>query len=156
MTSGSTTIRPMTPEEMPLWGAMRSKLWPDCLAEDNARDFADFVTGRSALKIVFLAFIDDTPAGFAEISERNVADGCGNEPVAYLEGWFVEPGFRRQGIGGALVMAATEWARKQRYAYLASDTELHNVVSQQAHAAQGFQEVSRVVTYSMKLKPPLE
>ena len=89
--------------------------------------------------------------GFAEISERSVVAGAGNGPAAYLEGWYVDPGVRRCGVGAALVAAAADWARQQGYRYFGSDVELANTVSQKAHEALGFAETGRVVTYAMAL-----
>jgi aminoglycoside 6'-N-acetyltransferase I len=135
-----------------LWGEMRSRLWPGCGAEENARDVEDFRTGRSPLRIVFLSFAGDDAAGFAEISERSVVDGCGPGPAAYLEGWYVEPQFQRRGIGAALVTAAADWARAEGYSYFGSDAELHNEAGQRAHKALGFVATGRVVRYCMALK----
>lgn len=151
MTIDSVTIRAMRADEMPVWGALRTRLWPDCLAEDNQIDFAAFTSSEGALKIVFLAFAGDAAIGFAEISERNIAGGCGNDPVAYLEGWYVEPEFQGQNVGGSLIAASADWALKQEYEYLASDVELDNSASQGAHLALGFEETGRVVTYRKRL-----
>ena len=132
------------------WGAMRSRLWPDCGAADNAHDLAEFAAGRSALRVVFLAFAGEEAVGFAEISERSVVDGC-DGPAAYLEGWYVEPQFRGQGVGGQLVAAAADWARAQGYRCFGSDAELHNVASQRAHEALGFTVKGKVVRFCMDL-----
>ena len=137
--------------EQGLWGAMRSRLWPDCGAEDNACEYEAFAAGRGALRIVFLAFVGEQAAGFAEISERSVVDGCSG-PAAYLEGWYVEPRFRGQGVGGALVAAAADWARAQGYQYFGSDAELHNEAGQRAHEARSFGGRGRAVNDCMVRK----
>lgn len=151
MTDVIIQTRPMREGEEDLWGGMRSRLWPDCGAEDNARDLEDFTAGRSALRVVFLAFAGEEAAGFAEISERSVVDGCSGA-AAYLEGWYVEPQFRGRGVGGALVAAAADWARARGYQCFGSDAELHNVASQKAHEALGFTATGRVVRYCMELR----
>lgn len=144
-------IRPMAETEIPQWGALRLKLWPHCPAAENQVDIDAFISGNSALKIVFLAFDDAEAVGFVEISERSVADGCENDPVAYVEGWYIDTDYRGAGVGRALIDAAKRWALTNDYAYLASDAELHNKASIKAHAALGFEQVSQVVTFSMKL-----
>jgi len=146
------TIAPIQDDEAPDWGEMRLRLWPDCTPADNARDVADFRSGASALRLVLMARMDGLAAGFAEVSERNVVDGAGNAPAAYLEGWYVEPQFRGRGVGGALVAAAAAWARQAGFGFLGSDAELHNSASQRAHEALGFQDQGRVVNYLMVLQ----
>src|SRR5262249_3365824 len=89
--------------------------------------------------------------GFAEAGTRPYADGCQTSPVAYLEGWYVDPDMRRQGIGSALVRAAEDWARGRGYRELASDALLDNLTSQQAHLALEFAEVERAVKYRKAL-----
>ena len=85
--------------------------------------------------------------GFAEVGTRSLADGCETSPVAYLEGWYVDADMRRQGVGTALIRAAEAWAREKGLNEFASDAELENIESQQAHVALGFHEVERVVLY---------
>lgn len=144
-------VRPMQAGEEIFWGAMRARLWPDCSPADNAEDMAALAEPAGALRIVFLALSGADAVGFAEISERSVVDGAGNEPAAHLEGWWVSPDFRRSGIGRALIAAAAEWARNAGYAFFGSDVEIDNAVSQQAHEALGFVEQGRVVNYLMAL-----
>ncbi len=146
-------IRPLREGEESLWAAMRLQLWPDCGAEENAEDVASLADPRGALRVVFLAFSDGRAVGFAEISERSIVAGAGQQPAAYLEGWYVEQGFRRQGVGSAMVGAAVDWARQQGYGFLGSDTDLDNRVSQHAHEKLGFQESDRAVHYVLALTP---
>jgi len=101
---------------------------------------------------VFLAIDDSGRAvGFAEVSLRSHAESCLSTPVAYLEGWFVDEAARRSGVGTALVKAVEAWGRSQGCTELASDTEIDNVVSQQAHRSLGFEEVDRVVCFRKPL-----
>jgi len=85
--------------------------------------------------------------GFAEVGARAFADGCDTQPVAYLEGWYVDADVRHQGVGTALLRGVEAWARERGYRELASDTELGNRVSQRAHERLGFTEVERAVRY---------
>lgn len=92
--------------------------------------------------------------GFAELSLRTYAEGCGSSPVGYLEGWYVVPEARRQGVGRALVRAAELWAKEQGCTEFASDTELENTVSADAHRALGFDEVEIVRCFRKALQDP--
>jgi aminoglycoside 6'-N-acetyltransferase I len=80
----------------------------------------------------------------AELSIRNIAEGCGSGRIAYLEGWFVVPEARRQGVGRALMRAVEDWGRAQGCVELASDTTSDNVASMDAHRALGFEDVGMI------------
>lgn len=95
---------------------------------------------------------DGLLAGFVEIGSRNYAEGCETTPVAYLEGWYVDPDVRRAGLGSSLFRAAETWARHHGFTEIASDTELGNEVSLQAHLALGFDEVERQICFRKRLR----
>lgn len=101
--------------------------------------------------LVALADEGSGPVGFAEVGTRAYADGCESSPVGYLEGWYVDPAFRRRGIGRALVEASLAWARERGLREFASDALLENLDSQQAHMAVGFAEVERIVIFRRAL-----
>jgi aminoglycoside 6'-N-acetyltransferase I len=123
--------------------AMRGTLWPEATAEElqNAT-----VPGE-----VFVAEDDDRLIGFVEVSLRSHADGCETNPVGFLEGWFVEEGVRRRGVGTKLVEAAENWAREQGCREMASDTWIDHELSHRAHEGLGFEVVDRCVHYKKKL-----
>ncbi len=91
-------------------------------------------------------------AGFVEIGSRNYAEGCETTPVAYLEGWYVDPDVRLTGLGASLIQAAETWALQHGFSEMASDTELGNDVSLQAHTALGFEEVERQICFRKRLR----
>ncbi len=96
---------------------------------------------------------DGMLAGFVEIGARNYAEGCKSTPVAYIEGWYVDPDARLQGLGRRLIQAAEFWAVAHGFEEMASDTELHNDVSLRAHAALGYEEVERQICFRKRIKP---
>ena len=69
----------------------------------------------------------------------------------YIEGWYVDPDVRRQGIGRALVEAAESWARSKGCRQMASDAELWNEVSHRAHGALGYQKTGRLMLFKKDL-----
>jgi aminoglycoside 6'-N-acetyltransferase I len=91
-------------------------------------------------------------AGFVEIGSRNYAEGCDSTPVAYLEGWYVDPDVRRTGLGASLLKAAEKWAIKHGFSEIASDAELGNEISLHAHLALGFEEVERQICFKKRLR----
>jgi aminoglycoside 6'-N-acetyltransferase I len=51
------------------------------------------------------------------------------------------------------VEAAETWARLRGFTEIASDTQLANHLSQDAHAALGFEEAERLVSFRKSLAP---
>jgi aminoglycoside 6'-N-acetyltransferase I len=126
---------------------MRTALWPG-VAE---ADMSAWLSRSDA--VVFVAERENGRlCGFAEAAERPYADGCDTSPVAYLEGWYVDPDVRAQKIGARLVAAVEKWARARGHRELASDTDLDNLASQQAHQRLGFAETERLVLFRKTLE----
>jgi aminoglycoside 6'-N-acetyltransferase I len=129
---------------------MRRALWDDCPDEQQAREMDEILA--SDTEEVFVAERPDGGlCGFLEASLRSQADGCDTTPVGYIEGWYVDPDVRRQGIGRALVEAAEAWARSKGCRQMASDAELWNEVSHRAHGALGYEETARLVLFKKDL-----
>ena len=127
------------------------ELWPQFDVETHRREMGEWLERSDGVVLVAPRPDGKRLAGFAEIGSRSVADGCETSPVAYLEGWFVDCDMRRRGTGRSLAMAAEAWARERGFREFASDAELENLESQQAHVAIGFREVERLVLFSKKL-----
>ena len=107
---------------------------------------------------IYVVFVVARPegqlGGFLELGRRASADGCTTSPVAYIEGWYVDPDLRRSGIGRALVQAAEQYARDTGYREIASDCELENVASRSAHRALGYDDTRRVISFRKSLTGP--
>jgi aminoglycoside 6'-N-acetyltransferase I len=142
-------IRHAGPADADQWRALRTELWPDEGERSHAaevfRFFAEPPRGPGAMPEAVLVAVDDGAAprvvGFAEVSRRAYAEGCETSPVGFLEGWYVVPERRQQGVGGALLAAAETWARDLGCREFASDALAENDVSAAAHRALGFEEV---------------
>jgi aminoglycoside 6'-N-acetyltransferase I len=83
--------------------------------------------------------------GFLEASIRPFVEDCHSDQVGYLEGWFVENDYRKNGIGRKLVRMAENWARSKNCTEMASDSEIGNDLSLKAHQNLGYEETSRLV-----------
>jgi aminoglycoside 6'-N-acetyltransferase I len=80
------------------------------------------------------------------------AGECLSSPVAYLEAWFVLPGYRRQRNGHTLIRVPEEWGRSQGCIELASDTWPDNEVSTDAHRSAGFADAGTVICFRKELQ----
>lgn len=145
-------VRPAQPSDAAAWLRLSSALWPDA-ADTLPDDIQRYFAGERTMVAEVLLAVDETagPIGIAELSIRSHVDGCETNRVGYLEGWFVEPGFRRRGVGAMLVSAAESWARGQGCTEFGSDTWLDNPTSEAAHKALGFVETDRVICFMKKL-----
>jgi aminoglycoside 6'-N-acetyltransferase I len=125
---------------------MRDALWPHHESGSHAGEVEQYFAGKLRMPLeVLLAFDENGAAvGFAELSIRSYAEDCETDRVAYLEGWYVAPEFRRRGIGRALIAAAEAWGIGQGCTEFGSDAELDNELSAVAHRALGFEETVRL------------
>jgi aminoglycoside 6'-N-acetyltransferase I len=158
-----TRVRPPREDDRDEWLRMRRSLWPDCPDEEHDAEIGAFLRvvsepwpssgpypgGNAAIFLAERA--DGRPCGFLEASIRPYAEGAEARPIGYIEGWFVDPDMRRSGVGRALVEAAEDWARAQGCRQMASDAEIDNAVSVEAHAALGYREVGRHVHFAKDL-----
>jgi aminoglycoside 6'-N-acetyltransferase I len=131
----------VTPADAATWLRLREALWPDD-GGSHAIEIEQYFAGTLRMPLEVLLAVDDRGAavGFAELSIRAYAEDCTTDRVAYLEGWYVVPDARRQGIGRALMAAAETWGRSQGCTEFGSDALLDNDVSEAAHLALGFEE----------------
>jgi GNAT superfamily N-acetyltransferase len=155
MSPTETLVRPPQAEDRAEWTRLRTALWPENPAESHAEEITAFLTGNLTGWLAGLhavaAFVADRPGGglcgFLEASVRPLADGCTTHPVGYVEGWYVDPDLRRQGIGRALLGVAESWAMSQGCREMASDAHLDNATSIAAHRALGFEDEPPTVRF---------
>ncbi|WP_407666660.1 aminoglycoside 6'-N-acetyltransferase [Microvirga roseola] len=135
------------------WVALRQALWPETPEQDHLSESQAMIWEPEKARAFLARVPGGVAAGFAEAALRHdYVNGCASSPVVFVEGIYVQPAFRKQGLARLLVRAVEEWAVRLGCRELASDTELHNRDSQQMHAALGFEETERVVCFR-KLLP---
>jgi aminoglycoside 6'-N-acetyltransferase I len=141
-----TDVRPATAADKQAWLRMRRALWPEDDGDSHEREIDEFFAGTLKMPLeVLLAFDERGDAiGFAELSIRSYAEDCVTDRVAYLEGWYVLPEARRQGVGRALIVDAESWAKSQGCTEFGSDALLDNHASAAAHRAVGFTETVQI------------
>jgi aminoglycoside 6'-N-acetyltransferase I len=143
-----------SPQDVAALQPLRAALWPDSHVDELLGVHA--ARAHDADYRIFLAR-DEAGAliGFAEMTlRRDPVNGCRHCPVAFLEGIYVLPEHRRQGIARALVEAAADWGYARGAREFASDTPLGNELGKAFHAALGFSETERVIYYRRALSGP--
>ena len=144
-------VRPVEKTDWQQWLQMRRQLWPSPSLVEHEKEMSSYFRRGEGCLTWVAEKSDKRLIGFLEASIRDVAEGCNTRNVAYIEGWFVEPDFRRTGVGGMLVNHAMQWARARGSREIASDCELDNEVSFKAHLGLGFLETSRLIHFRKKL-----
>lgn len=145
MTSSGYVIRFLVESDLNAWFQLRKKLWDETTDDDHKAEMLDVIE-HTDTQMVFVAESDKGElVGFLEASIRPFVEDCHSDRVGYLEGWFVEPGHRRNGVGKGLVQYAEQWAMAKGCTEMASDAEIGNQLSLDAHRQLGYEVTARLV-----------
>jgi aminoglycoside 6'-N-acetyltransferase I len=146
-----SSIKPCTSVEQAGWLQLRMALWP----ADRAEHLPEMqeLCAQADRYAQFVAYSDaGEPQGLVEVALRSdYVNGTETSPVGFLEGLYVDPAFRRQGIAAKLVYTAEQWVKQQGCSEMASDALLDNEASHAMHRALGFEETERVVYFRKRL-----
>jgi aminoglycoside 6'-N-acetyltransferase I len=130
------------------WLDLRQALWPVATAAEHLAEMQSFVDQPARFAQLVAYGSNGEPAGFIEAALRmDYVNGTDSSPVAFLEGLYVAPAFRRQGIGTLLIATIISWAKASGCTEIASDALLDNEAGQAMHQALGFEETERVVFF---------
>lgn len=147
MTEKNFRVRPLVEKDITEWFRLRKLLWEGSTDEEHKNEMLD-IYEHTETQLVLVAETETNDrklVGFLEASIRPFVEDCRSDSVGYLEGWFVKPEYRRRGIGRKLVRTAEEWARRKGCEEMASDSEMGNDSSLEAHLKLGYEETSRLV-----------
>jgi len=130
------------------WLDFRRALWPDATVDEHLAEMQLFVEQPARFAQLVAYTSNGEPAGFIEAALRmDYVNGTDSSPVAFLEGLYVAPLFRRQGIGTILIATIIAWAKASGCTEIASDALLDNEASQAMYHVLGFEETERVVFF---------
>ena len=139
------TVRPIEERDLGEWFRLRKLLWDATSEEDHKAEMLDIFEHADSQLVMVADLGNGRLGGFLEASIRSFVEDCATDNVGYLEGWFVESDIRRRGIGRELVRTAERWAREHGCTEMASDAEVGNEASIDAHTNLGYEETSRLV-----------
>src|SRR5687767_6215869 len=144
MTPQQISVRPLRETDLNDWFRLRKMLWDATSDDDHKSEMMDILDHPDS-QLVLFADAGGKLVGFLEASIRPFVEDCDTDHVGYLEGWFVEPELRQNGVGRQLVKQAEMWAKEKGCSEMASDAELGNEMSLAAHLNLGYKETSRLV-----------
>jgi aminoglycoside 6'-N-acetyltransferase I len=126
-------------EELQQLKTMGKVLWPDSSEEELVKSFQDTFDKPNETILVSQSDTGEL-AGFTTLSVRSdYVEGATSNPVGYLEGIFVYPGYRKQEVGRHLLELGEKWCREQDCSQIGSDTSITNTDSTEFHLHVGFQ-----------------
>ncbi|HFI0037911.1 GNAT family N-acetyltransferase [Streptococcus suis] len=141
------TIRAVNEQTLSIWASFASQVWQtkeQVLIEE-------FSNNEFPFEFLYYSQSEEPIAWISLSLRHDYVEGCQVSPVAYLEGIFISPNYRSQGIAKELLNFAEHWAKSQGICQLGSDAELDNLLSQNFHVKYGFREISRNVHYVRNL-----
>ena len=130
------------------WLKLGIALWPHYGGKKDKleREFNDIL--KSTTKTAFLCRDGEKPIAFVNVSIRfDYVQGSSTSSIGYVEGIYVDPKYRKQGLARELIKITEQWVVKKGCVELGSDAELKNIDSQKFHKKLGFKEVNRTVNF---------
>lgn len=124
-------IRAITHADAAVWLVLRCALWP---GDDNghAAEIASFFAGTLEEPDAVLLAEDEAgrTVAHAELAIRPKLEGVAHGPVGYVEGLYVIPEVRNQGVAKQLLEVSRAWAKDHGCAAFASDRAGRVVIDQ--------------------------
>lgn len=144
----SMSIKSVTEQTVSVWVSFASRVWQT----DEQVLQEQFTEGKFPFEFLYYSPSNIAVAWISLSLRHDYVEGCQFSPVAYVEGIFVHPDYRGQGIATELLDFADSWAKSHGARELASDTDFENIHSQTFHTKNGFREVSRNIHYIRKVE----
>lgn len=139
-------IRKATQADILTLAELAVKIWPDNTISELQSEFLNLICSDNA--VCFIKYAGNKGVGFAQCQLRNdYVEGTGTSPVGYLEGIFIEPGYRHRGYAKELLLKCEKWAKEKHCTEFASDCEIDNDISLKFHLSMGFEEANRIICF---------
>jgi aminoglycoside 6'-N-acetyltransferase I len=151
MTQQAFIVRSVEETDFDDWLRLRKLLWDETSEEEHRAEMLEILEDAESQFVLIAEINGERCVGFLEASIRPFVEDCYSEEVGYLEGWFVEPEFRRSGIARMLVERAESWARSKGCEEMASDSEVENDLSIEAHTSLGYDVTARLIHFRKEL-----
>ncbi len=101
---------------------------------------------------IFMAKDSGNNMGFSVISIRtDYVEGADRSPTGYLEAIYVEPEYRKDGVGKRLVELGEEWCKENGCSQIGSDTWISHEKARAFHRKLGFWEEDELVHFLKNL-----
>ena len=143
-------IREAEKQNLSILAELSCRLWPHHTADEMLAAYGVGIDNPDAA--FFLAYGEETAVGFAQCQlRRDYVEGTDSSPVGYLEGIYVMPEHRYEGIARGLLAACENWAKGKGCSEFASDCELTNMDSLRFHLNVGFAEANRIICFTKRL-----
>ena len=137
-------------QELPILAELSCRLWPHHTTDGMLAEYRVGIENPDAA--FFLAYAEKTAIGFAQCQLRyDYVEGTESSPVGYLEGIYVLPAYRHEGVAKQLLQACENWAKRKGCSEFASDCELINTDSLRFHLNVGFEEANRIICFTKKI-----
>lgn len=141
-------IKTVNEQTLSIWASFASQVW-----RTNEQELIEkFRNNKLPHEFLYFSSSEEPIAWISLSLRHDYVEGCQNGPTAYLEGIFIIPDYRSQGIGDKLLSFAISWAENSGISQPASDVEFDNQLSQNFRFKYGFREVGRTVHYVLELK----
>ncbi|WP_375586058.1 GNAT family N-acetyltransferase [Cyclobacterium xiamenense] len=126
---------------------MGLKLWTD-YGESKLAEQLERVCSLNNQKILIAKNSKDIAIGFSIFSIReDYVEGADKTPTGYLEGIYVEPQFRKNGIAKRFLQMGEQWLKTKNCTQIGSDTWLTDIESRKFHKKIGFWEEDELVHF---------
>ena len=145
--SGNITYHEFESKDFESLLKMSLKLWKD-FNKDELQKILRWSDTLKNQKIMLAKDSKDNAVGFTIVSIRaDYVEGAEKSPTGYLEGIYIEPDYRNQGIARELINRGEQWLKQNNCTQIGSDTWLTDKSARAFHQKLGFRVEDELVHF---------